>query len=50
VWAILKRQAPRLLVEGKTLETDEANIAELAEQATKFIEKQLPILKVLKVF
>jgi SAM-dependent methyltransferase len=50
VWAILKRQDQRLLVEGKALETDEANIAELTKQATEFIEKQLPILKVLKVF
>jgi hypothetical protein len=35
--------------EGKTLETDEQNLAELNEQARVFGEKQVPVLRALGV-
>lgn len=49
VWQIIAAQGQRLVKEGKTLETAEENIAELTEQAHTFVEKQLPILKVLQI-
>ena len=49
VWDILAAQGQRLLKEGKTLEMPQDNIAELAEQANVFAQKQLPILKALQV-
>jgi SAM-dependent methyltransferase len=48
-WKILTAQGQRLLKDGKTLETDEDNLAELTLQATTFAVKQLPILKALQV-
>ena len=42
-------QGQRLLKEGKTLETAEANLAELTTQATEFADKRLPILKALQI-
>ncbi len=38
-----------MVKEGKTLETDEENLAELKEQGQKFGEKQVPVLKALGV-
>jgi hypothetical protein len=35
--------------EGKTLETDEENLAELTEKAQGFAEKVLPVLRALGV-
>jgi hypothetical protein len=35
------------LKEGKTLETDVENLAELNEQAGRFEKKQVPVLKAL---
>lgn len=49
VWQILEIQGEKLLVGGKTLETADENIAELTVQAQAFAEKQLPILKALKI-
>ena len=49
VWNLLAMQGQRLLKEGKTLETAEANLAELTEQATEFADKRLPILKALQI-
>jgi SAM-dependent methyltransferase len=49
VWQILAAQGHSMLKDGKTLETDEANLAELTLQATTFSAKQLPILKALQV-
>ncbi len=43
VWQILQAQGRKLVKEGKTLETDEENLAELNEQAQKFGEKQVPV-------
>ncbi len=48
-WQILDAQRQKLVKEGKPLQTNEENLAELTEQATTFIEKQLPILKALQI-
>jgi hypothetical protein len=48
-WQLLAAQGRKLIKEGRTLETDDENLAELAVQAVAFIEKQLPILKALQV-
>lgn len=49
VWQILSAQKQGVLKEGKALQTAEENTAELLEQANTFAEKQLPMLKALKV-
>jgi SAM-dependent methyltransferase len=48
-WQLLSSQGQRLLKDGKTLDTAEANLAELTAQAQAFAAKQLPILKALQV-
>ena len=49
VWGVLAMQGQRLLKEGKTLETEAENVAELTAQAQEFASKQLPILKALQI-
>jgi hypothetical protein len=49
VWQILVAQGQKIVKDGKTLETPEANLEELANQANVFAQKQLPILKVLQI-
>ena len=49
VWQLLKSQGQQLVKEGKTVQGDEQNIAELKEQAIAFAEQQLPILKALHI-
>jgi len=49
VWNVLAMQGQRLVKEGKTLETEEDNLAELTQQAQDFAKKQLLILKALQV-
>jgi SAM-dependent methyltransferase len=49
VWSIMAAQGQRLVKEGKTLETEADNLAELTTQATAFADKQLPILRALMV-
>ena len=49
VWQVLNVQGQKLVKEGKTLETDEQNLAELTERAQIFIEKSLPLLKALQI-
>lgn len=49
VWLILSSQSQKLLKDGVTLETPEANLAELTRQAHAFANKQLPILKALAI-
>jgi hypothetical protein len=49
VWQILQAQGQKLVKEGKTLETDEQNLAELTENAESFAEKVLPVLRALGV-
>ncbi|MFM6991660.1 MAG: class I SAM-dependent methyltransferase [Rhodoferax sp.] len=48
-WALIKGQSQKLLKDGQTLTTDEDNLAELAEQAKHFVDKQWPLLKALHV-
>ncbi len=49
VWRILDAQGQRILKGGKTIDSAEANLTELTEQATVFANKQLPILKALQI-
>ncbi len=49
VWQVLNAQTQKLQKEGKTLETEAENLAELNNQAKVFAEKYLPILKALQV-
>ncbi|WNV05372.1 class I SAM-dependent methyltransferase [Candidatus Methylospira mobilis] len=49
VWHILAAQNQKIIKEGKVIETEEENIAELAEQAAVFAAKKLPVLKALGV-
>lgn len=49
VWAVLAAQGQRILKEGKALETEAENLAELQQQADLFVQKQLPILKALGI-
>ena len=49
VWAILEQQGQRLIREGKTVDSAEDNLKELALLADKFLAKKLPILQKLGV-
>ncbi|MES3006534.1 MAG: class I SAM-dependent methyltransferase [Pseudomonadota bacterium] len=46
---ILRRLGEKILKDGKALESDQENLAELVEQANVFASKRLPILKALDV-
>ncbi len=48
-WQMLALQNQKLVKDKITLETPEANIAELTNQANTFAEKVLPILKALQI-
>jgi hypothetical protein len=48
-WQTLAAQGQQLVKEGKTLTTEQENLAELTAQAKEFQDKQLPILKTLRV-
>jgi SAM-dependent methyltransferase len=48
-WAVLSMMGQRLLKNGKPLETAEANLAELTEQAQVFASKQLPLARALQI-
>lgn len=48
-WQILAAQGQRLVKDGKTIDRDEDNLAELDRQAKGFAEKTLPVLKALGV-
>lgn len=45
VWQILKSQSQKIIKEGKMLESDQENIAELESQASDFLTKQLQVIK-----
>lgn len=49
VWTILNAQGQRIQKEGKIIESPEENLAELNDQAKSFAEKQLPIMKALRI-
>ncbi|MBW9075625.1 methyltransferase regulatory domain-containing protein [Agrobacterium deltaense] len=48
-WRILEPQGQRLLKDGKILETEEDNVAELTARAEEFMRYRLPILQSLKI-
>ena len=48
-WAVIAAQGQRLVKDGKTLESEAENKAELTAQAEGFAEKQLPVLKSLGI-
>jgi hypothetical protein len=48
-WALLSSHTQKLLKEGKTLESDEENLAEILRQANEFSAKRMPIIKALQV-
>jgi len=48
-WSKLKELRQSLIKDGKVLEGDEDNLAELTRQANVLAEKRLPVLKVLQV-
>ncbi|EIC23772.1 class I SAM-dependent methyltransferase [Thiorhodovibrio frisius] len=48
-WQLLHSQGQRLLKEGKAIESEEENRAELNKQAEAFAAKRLPMLKALQV-
>ena len=49
VWQILSAQGQSLLKEGKPIATAEENKTELTQQVKAFAEKQLPLLKALRI-
>lgn len=48
-WRLIAAQGQKLLKEGKVLETEEENLAELKAQAAEFGEKHLPVLRSLQI-
>lgn len=49
VWMVLQMQGHKIVKAGKTLETEEENLAELKAQADSFATKQMPIMKALQI-
>ena len=49
VWSILGGQGGHLIKDGRTIEGDEDNLAELTAQAQSFAEKTAPVLKALGI-
>lgn len=49
VWAILQAQGQSLVIKGERITDPAENIAELQRGAQEFLDKQLPILRALKV-
>ena len=48
-WELLSRQNRRVMKDGKALETEEENLEELSVRAQKFLQRELPVFKALKV-
>ncbi len=49
VWEIMKLQGQSIIKDGKTLESEEENLTELAERAAEFEDNWLPIIKALGI-
>lgn len=49
VWDLLKIQGQKIVKDGKMLDTEEENVAELKERAQHFAEKTAPMLAMLGV-
>ena len=50
VWNVLQSQNQRLIKDGKPMETEKENLAELKQQAKEFSEKLLPTLRALGIY
>lgn len=48
-WEVIKSQNQKILKDGKPIDSEEANLAELRKYAAIFQEKQLPVLQALQV-
>lgn len=48
-WQALQAQGRRLVRDGKPIESDDENVAELTREAKSFAEKRLPVLKALEI-
>ena len=48
-WDLLAAQDQRMVKDGKPLETPEENLAELARDASEFIDRRLPVLRALQI-
>jgi SAM-dependent methyltransferase len=48
-WDILGSQGQRVIKDGKTLESADENIAELAAQAREFVDKRLSVLRAMQI-
>ena len=49
VWKIMESQGRKFIKEGKTLGTAEENRKELSNKMRDFVDRRLPLLKMLKV-
>lgn len=49
VWALLSSHNQKLLKDGKTLESNEENLAEIFRQANEFLSKRVPIMEALQI-
>ena len=49
VWVYMQAQGQKIVKDGKALEAEADNLAEITVQATAFLDKQLPILKALQI-
>ena len=48
-WELLSRQNRRMMKDGKAVETEEENLDELSVRAQKFLQRELPVFKALRV-
>jgi SAM-dependent methyltransferase len=49
IWKIIVRQGRKMIKDGKTLQTDEENIAEIASQVREVLEVKVPLWRALKI-
>ena len=49
VWRIMESQERKFIKEGKVLETAEENQKELSDKLRDFVDRRVPLLKMLKV-
>ncbi len=48
-WQVLQLTGQRLVKDGKALEAEADNLAELTRQAQEFAEKRIPVFRALQV-
>jgi SAM-dependent methyltransferase len=49
VWQIIKAQNQKIIKDGVMIDSDEANLAEMTQQAREFDERFMPLLKALQI-